>query len=440
MARIACLLVPSFHLVVRPRAEEAAQQVLLETAEAFSPRVEEAAWGLAYLDMDGCGDERASLRSLLRRCQALGLPARAGLAGCRVAAMLAARLSADEPTIVEGGKDGDFLAPLPLEQLSPDARTAKALKRWGIQTIGALCALPEAQLVSRLGEPAWLLRRLALGEDAKPLLPRRPPPDFKEGLSLDWGLSELEPFIHAAQGLVERLCARLQARGLACRELSLSLTLDPSGTEERAIALAAPTRDARTLLGLIRLELAARAPAAPVQAFSLRASPDRAREVQLSLFAPPAPSPDALSTTLARLAALLGPDRLGSPRPVSGHKPERFSLSPYDPPASPLSPPVQDGALERAAPFCAARVLRPELPLEVILGETLSPPRPVRVNSPELSGRVSVASGPWRVEEAWWGDAPVARDYWDVELDSGALYRIFLDRETGRWFADGVYD
>jgi hypothetical protein len=32
------------------------------------------------------------------------------------------------------------------------------------------------------------------------------------------------------------------------------------------------------------------------------------------------------------------------------------------------------------------------------------------------------------------------RDYWDVELSDGALYRIYRDRKTGAWFADGIYD
>jgi len=32
------------------------------------------------------------------------------------------------------------------------------------------------------------------------------------------------------------------------------------------------------------------------------------------------------------------------------------------------------------------------------------------------------------------------RDYWDVKLSDGALYRIYRDRVTCAWFADGIYD
>ena len=59
---------------------------------------------------------------------------------------------------------------------------------------------------------------------------------------------------------------------------------------------------------------------------------------------------------------------------------------------------------------------------------------------PRVVGTVRVASGPWAMEEGWWRDAPAARDYWDVELDDGALYRIYRNRADGRWWADGVYD
>jgi hypothetical protein len=60
--------------------------------------------------------------------------------------------------------------------------------------------------------------------------------------------------------------------------------------------------------------------------------------------------------------------------------------------------------------------------------------------TPRIQGLVRVAAGPWTLEDGWWSDQPVERDYWDVELSGGGLYRIYLDRTSGEWFADGMYD
>jgi hypothetical protein len=60
--------------------------------------------------------------------------------------------------------------------------------------------------------------------------------------------------------------------------------------------------------------------------------------------------------------------------------------------------------------------------------------------APRIQGLVRVAAGPWSLEEGWWSAEPVERDYWDVELSGGGLYRIFRARTTGEWFADGMYD
>jgi protein ImuB len=265
-------------------------------------------------------------------------------------------------------------------------------------------------------------------------------------MELEWPLVSLEPFLFVGNAALERLVRRLEAQGLACRRLEVGLKLDPEGYDARAITLPAPTRDVKTLLTLTRLELEARPPGAPVVGFTFTAQPDRARQAQLALFGPAALSPDRLATTIARLVAMLGAERVGSPRTVDGHVPERLAVADYSPPPPPL---------ERRAPrtgrgLLAIRVLRPPVEMTV---EDRHPERsegsrafrPTSVQSvagaePEISGAVRVAAGPWSLEEGWWSAAPASRDYWDVELASGGLYRIYRDRASEKWYADGMYD
>lgn len=438
-------------LVARPRDEEcerAAQEALLEVAEAFSPRVEDAGEGVAWLDLEGLerhyrsdSPEKDLGRALMAAADAAGLPARVGIASSKLAARVAAGLP-DSPVIVPAGEEAAFLAPLPLQRLAPQVELAETLERWGVRSVGDFARLPSSRVASRLGRTGRELHATARGVDSRPLIPREPPPVFNEGMTLEWPLVSLEPFLFVGRAALDRLCQRLEARGFACTRLGLELNLEPDGHQSRSIDLPAPTRDAKTLLSLVRLDLEARPPGAPVAGFTFVAHPDRPREAQLSMYGPAALSPDKLATTLARLFAMLGPDRVGSPRPVDGHRPEGFSLVEFTPP-----PPPETRREPRAGRgLLAVRVLRPPLEVEVITEEDLVPAeiRPL-VNGdaekrPKVDGKVKVASGPWGLEEEWWGDNPAGRDYWDVEIAGRGLYRIYRERATGVWYADGIYD
>ena len=468
-------------LVARARdgeSERAAQEALLEVAESFSPRVEDAGEGVCYLDLDGLpglsnhksqitnhkfsGSPEQTLGSqILSSVEKTGLPSRIGIAGSKLAARVAAGLP-DSPTVVAPGEEAAFLAPLSLDRLSPELETATTLARWGIRSIGDLAKLPEGEVASRLGELGRELHAIARGIDPRPLEPRLLAPCLSEGMELEWPLVNMEPFLFLGNAALERLAARLDSQALACSRLEVALKLDPDGHDARAIALPAPTRDVKTLLTLVRLELEARPPGAAIVGFSFTAHPDKPRRAQLSLFGPPALSPDRLATTIARLASLLGAGRVGSPRAVEGHRPERFAEVTY----APGPPPELSRAGKTGRGLLAIRVLRPPVELEVLVEElpsllspSVSPPpgpavrssaRPLSVkslpresaeSSPlEIRGSVKVAAGPWSLEDGWWSESPADRDYWDVELSDGALYRIYRDRANGTWYADGVYD
>jgi len=342
----------------------------------------------------------------------------------------------DSPVVVPAGGEAAFLAPLPLVKLDPEAEIVETLARWGLASVGDFAKLPAADVASRLGARGHALHEIARGRDPRPLVPRRPPPGFTEGMELEWPLVTLPPFLALAEGALERLERRLEAEAVGCARLDVSLTLEPEGCDTRTIELPAPTRDVKTLLTLVRLGLEGRPPGAAVTGFSLTAHPDAPRKGQLTLFGPAEISPDRLATALAKLFALLGPGRAGAPQAVDGHRPERFALVPFAPPP----PPAARRAPRTGRGLLSVRVLRPAVPLEVLLeGERPASLRAL-ASALDVSGPVRVASGPWRLEEGWWQETPAFRAYWDVELSGGGLYRIFRDEPGGEWFADGVYD
>lgn len=468
-------LLPKLHVRARDQeCEKTAQEALLEVAESFSPRVEDAREGVVYLDIQGLerhytpGDlepaERSELSDLTLAELALGrdlmaaadskadLPAWAGIASSKLGARIAAQ-RLPSPTIIPIDQEPHFLAPLPLAHLSPDAHVYETLCRWGIRSIGSFAALPANEVAARLGVAGQQLHERARGIDSQPLVPYPPPEIFSEGMDLDWPLVSLEPFLFVARAALDRLCSRLDSRGLACTQLELSLRLEPDGYHDRSILLPAPSRDVKTLLTLVRLDLERGAPGAPVVGFTFKAHPDRPRAAQLTLFGPAALSPDRMATSLARLFALLGSEGLGRGKPIDSHVPNRFEILQFEPP----DPPTVRPEGPKSKGLLAVRNLRPPVPLVVrkatgkllaVRSRAETAPASISTSTsepdgrrPRLGGRIRVASGPWTVEESWWSKrGAVNRAYWDIELENGGIYRIFRDQLTGEWFADGIYD
>ena len=425
-------------LIARGRdteCERTAQEALFEAAETVSPRIEDAGEGVVYADIAGLtrhyDSELDLAKAAMRAADGVGLPARVGIAASKLAARVAAELP-KSPTIVEAGCESGFLAPLPLTRLSPHLDAATTLRRWGLTSIGELAGLPEAEVASRLGELGRELHYAARGIDPRPLIPRPLPPDFREGTDLEWPLVALEPFLFIANAALDRLSKRMELQGFSCKRIELTMNLEPDGYSARAIELPAPTRDVKTMLTLLRLDLEKTPPGAPVTGFTLVAHPDRPRRAQLSLFGPPALSPEKLATTVARLVSLLGEDRVGMALAVDGHLPERFGIGEYAPPP----PPDSRRKPEKSRGLLAVRVFRPPMPVEVLLdGHRITSIR----GEGDVCGAVRTVSGPWRIESNWWSDAPAAREYWDVELDRGGVYRVYQN-ESSAWFVDARYE
>ena len=434
-------------LIARGRdaeCERTAQEALLEVAETFSPRVEDAGDGMVFIDIAGMerhfADETELAKAAVHAAGSVGLPARCGIAASKLAARVAAELP-KSPTIVAAGKEAEFLAPLPLVRLTPELDAASTLQRWGLASIGDLARLPESEVASRLGELGRELHYAARGIDPRPLIPRTLPPEFREGMELEWPLVALEPFLFIASSALDRLAKRLEMQGFACKRLELTMNLEPDGFHARGIDLPAPTRDVKTMLTLLRLDLEKTPPGAPVAGFSLVAHPDRPRRAQLSLFGPAALSPEKLATTIAKLISMLGDDRVGVPATVDGHLSDRYAIAAYDPPP----PPELRRKPRKSRGLLAVRVFRPPVPVEVLT-------RPSRPGEPgevqitalrgegDLSGEVRTCAGPWQCEEGWWRDTPADRAYWDVELSRGKSYRLYRDGGASGWYVEAGYE
>jgi protein ImuB len=278
-------------------------------------------------------------------------------------------------------------------------------------------------------------QKLARGDDAGPLVPAVPEERFEQALDLEWPIEELEPLSFVLGRLMEPLSAHLERRDRGAAVLHVRLHLITREVHERSLQLPAPMRDARTLRTLALLELESNPPSAPIDRVVVAVDPTPGRVVQFSLLTRPLPSPEQLSTLMARLSALMGEGRCGSPVDVDSWQPGAFVMRPFAPRDHVPAPNAQ---LPQQVHTTLRRFRHP-VPVRVRI-EAGSPVRVTTDRRGLAGGRVAKCAGPWRTSGAWWDSHLWNRDEWDVTLAEGETYRLFHDRESGNWFLDGIVD
>ena len=151
-------------------SEAAARAVVLECAAKFSPRIEEvsgAGLNAAGTVEAGGGTACAFVLDIAGTERLFGPPAQLAerlreelaAAGFRAAIAVSAnfdtaRMKAASMrgiAVIPDGVEAEALAKLPIAALGLDEEYAATFALWGIGTLGELAALPEAELVARMG-------------------------------------------------------------------------------------------------------------------------------------------------------------------------------------------------------------------------------------------------------------------------------------------------
>jgi protein ImuB len=236
--------------------------------------------------------------------------------------------------------------------------------------------------------------------------------------------------------MIDCLAARAATRALSLASLVVEMKLAGGLTAERTIRPAIPTVDRKFLLKLLQLEIAAHPPQAEVHSLALTAEAGQSSKVQLGLFAPQTPEPSRLDVTIARLKAIAGEDRVGSPVLEDSHRPGGFRMERFAVASQSNAP----ESLEENRPRLALRRMRPPLPIRVQLDAL----RPVAFRNREQSFKVAAAYGPWRSSGCWWSTDGWNAEEWDVlaETSSGSSVACLLVRNCvqNEWCLEAFYD
>jgi protein ImuB len=320
------------------------------------------------------------------------------------------------------------------------------LHKWGIHTLGQLAALDKEQLGARLGPEAIRMWERANGRSSRLLKLIRPPESFQESFEFEREIETAEPLLFMLRRFLEQLALRLAAIYLVAKELTLRITFANSRQDEPAVAgkqsyervfkIPQPTNDVDLLFRMLQTHLENFRSEHPIVAVALSAEPIKSAGEQFGLFETTLRNPHQLSETLARLTALLGSDRIGTPVLEETHRPDAFRMQPFrwDIVESAVPSGQSFDALRTAHATAALRRFRSAVSASVLQDEDT----PSHVRSAEMSGKIIDKRGPYFLSGNWWDEKSWARAEWDLQLQNGELVRAH--ERDGVWKIDGVYD
>jgi protein ImuB len=449
--------------------EAAARTVFLECAAQFSPRMEEASQGTACAwVLDIAGTER-----LFGPPAQLAARLRASLAAAGFCASIAVSTNYDAArmkaasirgiALIPDGAEANALEKLPIAFLEVGQEHEETFALWGMRTLGELARLPETELITRMGADASLWRRLARGEAEHTFQPIEPALSLEEFCEFETSVEQIDSLLFIGARMIDCLVARAASRALSLATIAVDMRLESGRVHRLMLRPAVPSTDRKFLLKLLQLEIGAHPPAAAVVALTFAAEAGQAGKVQLGLFAPQMPEPSRLDVTLARLRALVGDDRVGSPAPEDTHRQGSFRMDHF----------AMGGLLPTLAPKNGARVEHPAACIpgsqKRDLGNTKSggeiaparmalrrvrPPRPVSIVQRGMKpaafrdreGRfeITAAYGPWRSSGCWWSGEGWDDEEWDVLAtgSDGAQLACLLvcERRRNAWRLEAYYD
>jgi protein ImuB len=301
------------------------------------------------------------------------------------------------------------------------------LHKWGIHTIGQLAALDKQQLRARLGPELIQMWERANGRSNRVLKLIPPPESFEESFEFENEIETAEPLLFMLRRFLEQLAIRLSGIYLVAKELTLRITFTDKQIYERIFKIPQPTNNVDLLFRMLHTHLENFKSEYPIVAVALSAQPIKPAREQFGLFETTLRNPHQLSETLARLAALLGTDRVGTPVLEETHRPDAFRIEPFawhGLPAHPI------GRMPMPRP--ALRRFRPPAATSMFVSEQR------HLQSETIRGQVVDQRGPYLISGNWWDEKSWARAEWDLQLEAGEL--ILAHESQGTWKLDAVYD
>lgn len=223
------------------RYQEVSRQVMAIFHEE-APLVEQLSVDEAFLDVSGmeklCGDIHNIGWKIKQRIQdELGLTCSVGLAPNKFLAKMASDLRKPNGfTVIKHEEAGSFIAPLPVTKIFGIGMAAqRLLQQYGVVTIGDLAAADKYVLQRVFGKNGEKVRRLALGEDDRPVVPETAPKSIGRETTFEYDLKDFEECKRALLTLSGQTGFRLRNKGYSGHTVTIKVKFADFKTVTRSI-------------------------------------------------------------------------------------------------------------------------------------------------------------------------------------------------------------
>jgi DNA polymerase-4 len=303
-ARRALRLCP--HAIVLPPDFEAYRAKSREVWEIVGERLgalQHLGLDEAYADLTGVEKPLRVLRELVADVlERTGISLSVGVAPNRLIAKICSDLGKPRGFVAMGREEAArrFADDPPNRLPGIGPKTAERLRAQGIETIGALQRMPEAELAQRFGaRHGRELHARAWFHDDSPVSTSRVLKSRSNEITFDEDVASMDELEEVLRRLARGLCEGLAARGKRGRTIGIKVRLDDWTNVTRARTLDAATNDVALVTDVALELLRAYAPPRPVRLLGVRmasfadddgsgspASPSPAAQLALPLGAP----------------------------------------------------------------------------------------------------------------------------------------------------------
>ena len=329
-----------------------------------------------------------------------GLVLKIGTAPTPAAAILLARLGQDKPVQTMQALP-KALANIAVQHLVLDAFTLRGLRQSGIATLQQLRDMPVKSLARRFGHECTDLLYKLYGDlpDSCPAFDA--PETFSQAFDLSLEAPDTNALTFPLNRLINALGGYLKNRDLGVQTLEITMYHHRHAPTTQTLQFLDATANTSHLLKVATERLGNTILPEPVTRLNLHASNlssvDRAGK---DLFQKSQAQSDSVEQVLDKLMARLGKQNLYTAMPHEDHRPEKA--------------------------WMAAMLEESKTP-------TNWPARPLwLLREPRLATEaLKISSSTERIENGWWGDTDVRRDYFIARNRNGCHFWVYRQRRAG---------